>query len=100
MPEPSRPAQLVARERLVTMAGTSAIQVHAYLRPVLAEIASRRLAARGQMLERMPEAAAREILGEGLWEIVRPGRPFPENRHGPGVAPRDLEAMLKVLERL
>ena len=75
-------------ERLVSMAGSSALQVHAYLRPLLAEIASRRLAARGQSLERMPEPPAGTLLGERLWEIVRPDRPFPEDRHGP----RDLLA--------
>ena len=81
-------------------AGTSAVHVHAYLRPLLVEIASRRLAARGQTLERMPDAVARELLGDRLWDIVRPDRPFPEDRHGPGVAPQELRAMLEVLERL
>ena len=81
-------------------AGTSAVHVHAYLRPLLVEIASRRLAARGQTLERMPDAAARELLGDRLWDIVRPDRPFPEDRHGPGVPPQELRAMLGVLERL
>jgi hypothetical protein len=99
-PEPARPSQLVALERLLVMARVSALQVHAYLRPILVEIASQRLAARGQTLERMPEATGRRILGDDLWEIVRPGRPFPENRHGPGVAAPELEAMLEVLERL
>ena len=27
--------------------------------------------------------------GDDLWEIVRLDRPFPEDRHGPGVAPQD-----------
>lgn len=99
-PPPARPDQLVELERLVISAGTSAVHVHAYLRPLLVEIASRRLAARGQTLERMPDAVACELLGDRLWEIVRPGRPFPEDRHGPGVPPNELRAMLGVLERL
>jgi hypothetical protein len=99
-PAPARPDQLVALERLVVSAGTSAVHAHAYLRPLLAEIASRRLAARGQTLERMPDAAARELLGDHLWDLVRPDRPFPEDRHGPGVAPQELRAMLGLLERL
>ena len=94
------PDQLVALERLVISAATSVVYVHAYLRPLLVEIASRRLAARGQTLERMPGAAARELLGDRLWDIVRPDRPFPEDRHGPGMAPQELRAMLGVLERL
>ena len=97
---PARPDQLVELERLVSSAGTSAVYVHAYLRPLLVEIASRRLAARGQSLERMSDAAARELLGERLWDIVRPDRPFPEDRQGPGVPPRELRVMLGVLERL
>jgi hypothetical protein len=97
---PARPDQLVALERLVASAATSPLQVHAYLRPLLAEIASRRLAARGQALERMPGPAARALLGDRLWDIVRPDRPFPEDRYGPGVAPQELRAMLEALERL
>jgi hypothetical protein len=99
-PASSRPAQLVELERLVTSAGASAVHVHAYLRPLLAEIAARRLATRGQTLERMPDGVGRELLGESLWEIVRPNRPFPEDRHGPGVATQELKGMLEVLERL
>ena len=98
--EPVRPGQLVANERLVVMARTSALQVHAYLRPILVELASQRLVANGQALDRMSDVTGRRILGEDLWEIVRPDRPFPEHRHGPGVNPQTLEAMLDVLERL
>jgi hypothetical protein len=100
-PPPSRPAQLVTLERLVALSGESgAVHAHAYLRPVLIQIVSHRLAARGHTLEQIPEPLGREVLGERLWEIVRPGRPFPEDRHGPGVSPRELGAMLEVLERL
>ena len=96
----SRPQQLVALERLVTTAGSSAVSAHAYLRPLLIQIVSHRLAARGLALERMPEAMGRAVLGDHLWEIVRPDRPFPEDRRGPGVQPRELGAMLEVIRRL
>ena len=99
-PAPARPDQLVELERLVSSAGTSAMHVHAYLRPLLVEIASRRLAARGRTLERMTDPAARELLGDRLWDIVRPDRPFPEDRQVPGVPASELRAMLGVLERL
>ncbi len=98
--EPARPGQLVAHERLLVMARTSALQVHAYLRPILVEIATQRLVANGQALDRMSDVTGRRILGDDLWEIVRPDRPFPEHRHGPGVTAPNLEAMLDVLERL
>jgi hypothetical protein len=95
-----RPAQLLAAERLVGTAGAMAIQVHAYVRPVLVEIASRRLAGRGLTLERMPELVGQELLGNQLWEIVRSNRPFPEDRYARGVPLQDLSAMIDVLERL
>jgi hypothetical protein len=101
VPAPTpRPQQLVALERLVITAGSSAVSVHAYLRPLLIEIVSRRLASRGQTLDRMPEAVGRQLLGDRLWDIVRPGRPFPEDRRGPGVPPRELGAMLEVIRQL
>ena len=99
-PVSPRPAPLVALERLTVTAGSNAVQTHAYLRPRLIEIASYRLAARGQTLERMPDAMGRELLGDRLWELVRPNRPFPEDRQSLGVRPPELEAMLDVLERL
>jgi uncharacterized membrane protein YdfJ with MMPL/SSD domain len=98
--QPSRPDQLVAIERLVSTAGTSAIQAHAYLRPVLIEIVSGRLARRGRSLERIPSSVGQKLLGEHLWDIVRPNRPFPKNRYGPGVSRQELTSMLDVIERL
>jgi hypothetical protein len=99
-PAPARPDQLVALERLVASAETSALHAHAYLRPLLAEIASHRLAARGQTIEQIPDTAGRELLGDLLWDLVRADRPFPENRHGPGVPAPELRTMLEVLEGL
>ena len=96
----ARPQQLVALERLVTTAGPSAVSAHAYLRPLLIEIVSRRLAARGHTLERMPATTGRSVLGDRLWDIVRPDRPFPQDRHGPGVRPQELSAMLEVIRGL
>ena len=98
--ESPRPQQLIALERLVSTAGSSAVSVHAYLRPLLIQIVSHRLAVRGQTIERIPEAVGRDALGDRLWDIVRPDRPFPEDRHGPGVRPQELGAMLEVIRRL
>lgn len=98
--EVPRPGQLTALERLVAWSASSSLQVHAYLRPLLVEVTSDRLAARGLALDRLSESAGRELLGEGLWEIVRPSRPFPEDRQGPGIPPDELRSMLEALERL
>lgn len=99
-PGPSRPEQLVAAERLVVNAQTTKLNAHAYLRPVLAEIASRRLAGHGYALESMPDERGRRLLGESLWEIVRPGRPLPQDRDAPGVSREALGEMLDILEDL
>jgi hypothetical protein len=96
----SRPEQLLRLERLVGTAGLSALHAHAYLRPVLAEIASRRLAARGLAIERMQPPVGAGLLGERLWVIVRPDRPFPDDRDAPGVSTDELSAMLDSLEQL
>ena len=62
-PAPSRPAQLVSLERLVVSSGANgAVHAHAYLRPLLIEIVSHRLAAHGQTLDRMSVAVGRELL--------------------------------------
>jgi hypothetical protein len=97
---PPRPDQLTELERLVSRSTADAVTVHAYLRPVLTEIASRRLVAHGYALDQMPATAGRELLGEQLWEIVAPGRPFPQDRYGPGVTLGELRAMLDVLQAL
>jgi hypothetical protein len=100
-PAPTRPVQLERLERLIVTSGASgAVHAHAYLRPLLVEIVSHRLAARGQALSSMPDAVGREVLGEQLWELVRPGRPFPEDRRGPGVSSAELDAMLERAEVL
>jgi hypothetical protein len=98
--QPGAPAQLERLERLVGTAAVSATEAHAYLRPVLVEIAGQRLRASGRALERIDDATGRSILGEQLWELVRPGRPFPTDRHGPGVSERQLSEFVEILERL
>jgi hypothetical protein len=95
-----RPDQLLKLERLVSSAEASTLHTHAYLRPALVEIATRRLAARGYALDSISADAGRKLLGEPLWELVRPGRPFPEDRHAPGVPGDQIDAMLDVLEAL
>jgi hypothetical protein len=95
-----QPAQLVRLEWLVAGVSASTLQVHAYLRPLLTEIASHKLALRGDTLERLEPAIARDLLGDQLWDIVRPNRPFPEDREGKGVTTRELAAILDRLEHL
>jgi hypothetical protein len=98
--EPSAPEQLAELERLVGSASASALHLHAYLRPMLARIASMRLAAHGVTLERLGDEAGPPLRGDRLWELVRPGRPFPEDRRGPGISTDELASLLDTLERL
>jgi hypothetical protein len=93
------PAQLVRLERTVGWSGSSAMDAHTRLRPVLVEIAEVRLARHGVRLDR-DVAEARRLLGPIAWELVRPNRPPPRDREAPGVAPRDLEEILDALEAL
>jgi hypothetical protein len=99
-PPPVAPQPLIDAERLVSMSSSSALTVHAHLRPVLVLIAAHRLAALGYTLDGMGDGAGTALLGTELWDLVRPGRPFPEDRHGPGIPVGELAAMLTVLERL
>lgn len=93
------PAQLVRLERIVEWSGSSGLDAHSRLRPVLVEIANTRLARRGLRLER-DVGEARRLLGPKAWDLVRPDRPPPEDRDAPGIALGDLEEILNRLEAL
>jgi hypothetical protein len=93
------PAQLVRLERVVAWSGSSGYDLHNALRPVLVEIAEARLARRGLRLDR-DGAEARRLMGPAAWELVRPDRPPPRDPDSPGIAARDLEAILDALEAL
>jgi hypothetical protein len=90
---PQRPPQLERLERELTMATATAFDLHARLRPQLREIAEMRLAARGERLEE-------GVLDEELWELVRPDRPPPANRHADGIPPAELRRAIEALEAL
>ena len=45
-------------------------------------------------------AAARALLGEEAWELVRPDRPRPQDTFAPGLSPAALDRILAVLEDL
>ena len=94
----SRPSQLLRIERIVESSGKSGFGVHAQLRPLLLEIVEARLARRGLRLDRDHEDV-RRLLGPGAWDLVRLDRP-PPGRDAPGIAPRELEAVLDSLEQL
>lgn len=94
--EPDRIAELDRLERELQLGATTAFDLHFRFRPVLREIGGTLLERHGLRLDSgTPEV--REKLGDELWEIVRPDREPPDNRHAPGPG---LPAMHRIVERL
>jgi hypothetical protein len=93
-----RPQRLGELERDVGFALGQAIDVER-LRPVLREVAAQRLAAHGIDLDLDPGPAAAR-LGTELWELVRQDHALPRDRHGPGIEPAALRAIVERLEGL
>jgi hypothetical protein len=81
--------------RELSLGTQSAFDFHVRLRPVLQEIAEARLAARGRRLE-----DAEGILGPEAWELVRPDKPPPTNRHAPGADPAAVHRLVDALEKI
>ena len=78
---------------------SNAGDVHWRLRPVLRDVAAAGVHGRGVDLDGDP-AAARALLGEEAWELVRPDRPRPQDTFAPGLSPAALDRILAVLEDL
>jgi hypothetical protein len=100
-PPSQRPlAELEQLQREVILATSTAFDVHLRLRPRLRPIADHLLASRrGVDLDAKPDVA-RELLGERTWELVRPDRPSPTDRHAPGLRRAELREVVGALERL
>jgi len=95
-PDPTRPAELLRIERELTLGIAGAGHLHSRLLPLLREAASARL-----RLDLTRSAArARAALGDEVWEILRPDRPPPADRHAPGISRRDVERCVARLEEL
>lgn len=95
----ARPASLARVEREVTLATGTAFDVHYRLRPAVQAVANGLLLRRGIDLERGPDRA-RPLLGEDVWELVRPGRPAPGDRTARGLEPIAIERVIASLERM
>ncbi|HEX3225818.1 MAG TPA: hypothetical protein VHQ89_06950 [Gaiellaceae bacterium] len=93
---PTRPTDLLRIERELSLGAASAGHLHTRLLPMLREAASARL---GFDLHRSPERA-HTALGDEAWELLRPDRPAPEDRHGTGAPLPKVEHCIETLERL
>ena len=99
-PADSEPVELLRMERELLLGIADADHAHRQLLPLLRAAAASRLSAHhGVELERRPEAA-RALLGEDVWELLRPNRPPPEDRHGPGVPREQVVAVIERVESL
>lgn len=95
-----RPPELVRIERELVLGLESAGHLHARLLPILREAATARLAAKHHVDLDLRPAAARALLGEEAWELVRPDRPAPRDRTGPGLERARLRSVIDALEKL
>ena len=77
----------------------SEVGVDRSLRPLLVPIVAARLGRRGVDMALAPRRA-QELLGDVLWEIVRPDRPSAAYRVGGGLAADDLRTAIERLEQL
>ena len=92
--------ELARVERELTLATVGAFDLYVRLRPTVYAVAEHRLRSRhGVWLEEEPRRA-RELLGEPTWDLVRPDREFPEDRHAPGLSLGELREIVDSLERL
>jgi hypothetical protein len=96
----ARPRELERLEREVVLASASSFDLHVRIRPVLREIAAHRLATRRGTDLDAGSAETRAVLGEELWELVRPDRVPPDDRFAPGLSLEDQRAALAALERI
>ena len=77
----------------------SEVGIDRSLRPLLIPIVAARLGRRGVDMALAPRRA-QELLGDVLWEIVRPDRPSAAFRVGGGLAGDDLRMAIERLEQL
>lgn len=99
-PASPQPEELMHMEREIVLGGADADHAHRRFLPLLRSIAAARIAARhGFELEQRPEAA-RALLGEDAWELLRPDRPEPEDRHAPGLPRKSIVALIERVEAL
>lgn len=87
-------------ERELELSTATADHAHRRLVPLLRAAAAARLAMRhGIDLDRRPDVA-RQRLDEQTWDLVRPDRPEPRDRHAPGPRRDEIAAAIAQLEAL
>ena len=95
----TRPAELVRIERELTLGAATAEHFQTRLAPLLREAAAARLAAHEIDLELRPDRA-RALLGDDVWDLIRPDRPAPAERNAAGPPLRTVAAVIDTIERV
>jgi hypothetical protein len=96
----AQPEEFLRMDREIVLGIADADHAHRRLLPLLRTAAAARLAARyGFDLGRRPETA-RTLLGDEVWELLRPDRPAPADRHGPGLRREQIAAVIERVESL
>ena len=94
-PEPPKaPADLRRMETLVAARVLTAVGVHNWLRPMLADLAATRVHEHGG------DRPGPERVPEPLWDLIRPDRPPPRRRDDRGMSMPELAALVDQLEDL
>jgi hypothetical protein len=86
--------------RELELSSSNAFHFHSRLRPLLRDVAAHRLRARYGVELDIEPARARELVAREAWEVVRPDRPPPRDRMGPGPTMDELSVMLDELEAI
>jgi len=95
-----RPGSLARLEHLAALGVAGSFDFHHRLRPRLRTIAQGLLSTRRRIsLDAQPDAA-RAVLGDEAYDLVRPDRPPPEDRLARGLPAAELERVVGSLERV
>ena len=99
-PVRSAPASLARMEHEVALGLAGSFDLHYRLVPRLRSVAAGLLDARRNVsLEASPDRA-HTLLGDEVWELVRPDRTTPQDRLGPGMSAAELDRTVKALEAI
>jgi hypothetical protein len=94
------PSSLARIELETTLAAAGTFDLHYRLVPRVRALAVGLLSSRRRVSLELDRDTARSILGEDVWELVRPDRPPPEDRQAKGIPPRELARVVEALEAI